>query len=111
MSHAHILEHVILTSLEPMMQEAEESGLWFYHLAESGEEVWCSPPYLRREQSEGRLIIAPEHWELRNPVGYMSKLAQSCQSMVDEYNEMARKLKIEETLELITHSTNPADAH
>ena len=111
MSHLHILEQVIQTSLEPMMQEAEENGLWFYHQTETGEEVWCSPPYLRQEQSEGRLVIAPEHWELRDPAGYMSKLAQDCHAMVDEYNEMARKLKIEETLELVTHSTNPADAH
>lgn len=111
MSNPHILEQVILTSLEPMMQEAETKGLWFYHLSESGDEVWCSPPYLRQEQSEGRLIIAPEHWELRNPAGYMSKLIQDCQSLVNEYNEMARRLKIEETLELVSHSTNPADAH
>ncbi len=109
MSNLHILEHVISTSLEPMMDEAERKGLWFYHVTDSGEEIWCSPPYLRKEQSKGRLIIAPEHWELRNPVGYMSKLARDCEAIVDEYNEMARRLKIQETLELITHSTHPAD--
>jgi hypothetical protein len=110
MSNLHILEYVISTSLEPMYREAEERGLWFYHLMEDGEEIWCSPGYLQKEQAEGRLIIAPEHWELRNPVGYMSKLVNDCQLIVNEYNEMARRLKIEETLELITHSTNPADA-
>ncbi|NNC98716.1 MAG: hypothetical protein HKN85_00900 [Gammaproteobacteria bacterium] len=109
MSNMHILEQVIVASLEPMVHEAEEKGLWFYHLTEDGEEIWCSPGFLQKEQSEGRLVIAPEHWELRNPIGYMAKLANDCQDIVDEYNEMARRLKIEETLELITHSTNPAD--
>ncbi len=109
MSNLHILEQVISTSLEPMMEEAEENGLWFYHMTEMGEEIWCSPPFLRREQAKGQLIMAPEHWELRNPVGYMSKLARDCQDIVNEYNEMARRLKIQETLELVTHSTHPAD--
>lgn len=110
MSNLHILEQVIVTSLEPMYEEAEEHGLWFYHCTEYEEEIWCSPGFLQREQEEGRLIIAPEHWELRDPAGYMSKLVNDCQSIIDEYNLMAKRLKIEETLELITHSTNPADA-
>ena len=67
MSTTHILGQVIATSLEPMMEDAEASGLWFYHLSEEGEEIWCSPGFLRREQADGRLIIAPEHWELRDP--------------------------------------------
>ncbi len=109
MSNLHILEHVIATSLEPMYQEAEEKGLWFYHVTDEGQEIWCSPGFLRAEQAEGRLIIAPEHWELRDPAGYMSKLVNDCQGIVDEYNQMAKRLKIEETLELVSHSTNPAD--
>ena len=109
MSNQHILEHVIVTSLEPMYAEAEEKGLWLFHTTEDGEEIWCSPGYLQKEQAEGRLIIAPEHWELRNPIGYMTKLVNDCQRIVDEYNEMARRLKIEETLELTTHSSNAAD--
>ena len=110
MSTPYVLETVIATSLTPMMEQAEEQGLWFYHVTEHDEEIWCSPGFLQKEQAKGNLIIAPEHWELRNPAGYMSKLVNDCQNIVDEYNEMARRLKIEETLELITHSTNPADA-
>ncbi len=91
-----------------MMKKAE--GLWFFHHDVQGEEVWCSPGFLQNEQKNGKLIIAPEHWELRNPAGYMSKLVRDAQYIVDEYNEMARRLKIEETLELISHSTHPADA-
>jgi len=111
MSNLHILKTVISTSLEPMRKQAEQEGLWFFHTTDEGEEIWCSPGFLQKEQAEGRLIIAPEHWELRDPAGYMSKLVNDCQHIVSEYNEMARRLKIEETLELISHSTNPADAH
>lgn len=111
MTAPHILEQVIVTSLEPMLDQAEQQGLWLYHAPLSGEEIWCSPGFLRKEQAKGRLIIAPEHWQLRNPVDYMRKLVNDCQAIVDEYNEMARRLKIEETLELISHSSNPADQH
>lgn len=109
MTTPHILEHVITTSLEPMLKDAEQQNLWLFHQTETGEEVWCSPGYLRKEQAQGRLIIAPEHWQLRNPAGYMAKLVNDAQFIVDEYNEMARRMKIEETLELITHSSNAAD--
>ena len=111
MSSPYIQEKIIPISLEPLLEDAEEQGLWLFHCTEDDEEIWCSPGFLRKEQAEGRLIIAPEHWELRNPIGYMTKLAKDAQSVVDEYNEMARRLKIEETLELITHSSNPADQH
>jgi hypothetical protein len=111
MSSPYILQQVITTSLEPMMEEAEAAGLWFYHLSDEDGEIWCSPGFLRKEQSRGRLIIAPEHWELRDPAGYMSKLLADCESIVAEYNDMAKRLGIEETLELISHSSNPADRH
>ena len=106
-----ILDQVIITSLTPMFEQAENENLWFFHQDSDGKEVWCSPGYLHKEQAAGRLIMAPEHWELRNPAGYMSKLVNDAQEIIKEYNEMARRLKIEETLELVSHSTNPADAH
>ena len=106
-----ILDQVIITSLTPMFKQAEDENLWFFHQDPDGKEVWCSPGYLHKEQAEGRLIMAPEHWELRNPAGYMSKLVNDAQEIIKEYNEMARRLRIEETLELVSHSTNPADAH
>lgn len=94
-----------------MFHEAKDKGLWFFHHAPDGEEIWCSPQFLELEQSRGRLILAPEHWELRSPVGYMKKLLAQAHALVKEYNEMARRLKFEETIEIVSHSTNPADAH
>lgn len=70
-----------------------------------------SPAYLRMEQARGRFILAPEHWELRSPAGYMKKLLAQAHTLVNEYNDMARRLKFEETIEIVSHSTNPADAH
>ena len=101
----------ILASLEPLFKKAEQEQLWFFHHSSDGDEIWCSPPYLRLEQSKGRLIMSPEHWELRNPVGYLKKLIVDAKSIVDEYNELAQQLDYEETLALESHSTNPADAH
>ncbi|MEM7209886.1 MAG: hypothetical protein AAF434_18850 [Pseudomonadota bacterium] len=106
-----VLHHAIMTSLEPMYAEANEKKLWFFHAAADGEEIWCSPEYLQREQSKGNLMLAPEHWELRNPVGYMTKLIANANALVDEYNELAKRLGYEETLAVESHSVHPADAH
>jgi hypothetical protein len=106
-----IHHQAILTSLVPLFKKAELEQLWFFHHSRDEEEIWCSPPYLRLEQSEGRLIMSPEHWELRSPVGYLNKLIIDARVIVDEYNQLAKKLGYEETLALESHSTNPADAH
>ena len=106
----HVLDQAIIASLTPMFAEATSKGLWFFHHSPDGEELWCSPEYLRLQQSKGELIMAPEHWELRNPMGYMKKLIASAQNVVAEYNDMARRLGFEETLELVSHSSNKADA-
>ena len=106
-----IHHQAILTSLGPMFDKAAQKQLWFFHHSATGEEIWCSPEYLRLEQSKGRLIMSPEHWELRNPVGYLKKLIADATRIVDEYNELATQLGYEETLCLASHSSNPADAH
>ena len=51
-------KHAILMSLQPLMEEAEGKGLWFFH--ESGEagEIWCSPEYLRLKQAQGEYVWA-----------------------------------------------------
>ena len=59
----------ILLSLAPLFKEAEEKELWFFHESNEAGEIWCSPEYLRMKQSEGEYVWAPEHWELRSPVG------------------------------------------
>ena len=104
----HVLDQAIIKSLEPLFEEAERNGLWFFHHSVDGEETWMSPQYLRLEQSRGRFILAPEHWELRNPTGYMKRLIASASALVTEYNEMAARLKLDETLELVTHRAPPS---
>ena len=106
-----IHHQAIITSLQPMFDKAEQEQLWFFHHSPDGDELWCSPPYLRLEHSKGRLILSPEHWELRSPVGYMNKLIADAKAIINEYNDLAKQLGYEETLAVESHSTNPADAH
>lgn len=101
----------IIASLQPMFKKAEEEQLWFFHHSQDGEELWCSPPFLRLEHSKGHLLMSPEHWELRNPLGYMKKLIADARAIISEYNELAGQLGYEETLAVESHSTNPADMH
>ena len=106
-----IHHQAILTSLIPMIKKAEEEKLWFFHHSSTGEEVWCSPEFLKLEQSQGKLIMAPEHWELRNPVGYMKRIIVDVTAKIDEYNKLAKRLGYTETIALESHSTHPADQH
>lgn len=106
-----IHHHAIIVSLKPLFDKAERDDLWFYHHAPDGEEIWCSPEHLRSEQSEGRLILSADHWELRNPAAYMKKLIVDATAIIDEYNALAKKFGYEETLALESHSKNPADLH
>ncbi len=100
----------LLISLKPLFEEAEEKGLWFYHESHEVGQIWCSPEYLRLQQSEGKMIWSPEHWELRNPLYYMKSLHMKAEAIVNEYNTMAKRMRLEQTLALAPISSNPADA-
>ena len=104
-----IQHNAILLSLQPLFEKAEAEGLWFYHESEEAGEVWASPQYLKYKQSKGRLIWAPEHWELRDPMGYMRKLHREAVRVVEEYNDMAQRLNVPEILMLERHMSPPED--
>lgn len=93
-----IQAQAIMLSLEPLMTEAIERNLWFYHESKDAGEVWASPEFLKYQNSKGLMIWSPEHWELRSPMAYMKKLHAEAEALVEEYNEMAAKLKIPDVL-------------
>jgi hypothetical protein len=90
----------ILASLRPLFEQAEAEGLWFFHLSHDAGEVWCSPEYLRLQQSRGEMLWSAEHWELRSPVAYMKTLQRQAEAAVDEYNDMAKRLSQDSRLKL-----------
>ena len=100
----------ILASLQPLFEEAEEKGLWFFHESTEAGEVWCSPEYLRLQQTKGEMVWAPEHWELRSPAAYAKKLLMQTEALVKEYNEMAERLGRDERLKLAKVITGEASA-
>ena len=89
----------ILMSLQPLFEEAEARGLWFFHESNEAGQVWCSPEYLRLRQAEGELIWAPEHWQLRSPFDYMDGLKGQAEALVAEYNDLVRRFGHGENLE------------
>ncbi len=95
-----VQEQAIILSLEPLFEEAEAKGLWFFHESSEAGEVWCSPEFLKLEQSRGRLIWAPEHWELRSPTGYLKTLRVKTEQQVAEFNELATRFGLEKRLTL-----------
>ena len=93
-------KQAILMSLDPLFQEAEEKGLWFFHKSDEAGEFWCSPEYLRLKQSEDEYVWAPEHWELRNPVRYMDSLRVQAESKILEFNNLASRFGQDKLLKL-----------
>jgi len=93
-------KQAILMSLEPMFKEAEERELWFFHESNESGEVWCSPQYLRLKQSQGEFVWAPEHWELRSPLGYLKSLRAQAEGLVKEFNTLAPRLGQDKGLKL-----------
>lgn len=98
-----VQEQAIMRSLEPLFEEATAKGLWFFHESKEAGEVWCSPEFLKLEQSRGRLVWAPEHWELRSPTGYIKSLRVRAEQLIDEFNDLSgrfgqdKRLKMTET--------------
>ena len=98
-------KHAILVSLKPLFDEAEAKGLWFFHKSSEVGELWCSPEYLRNKQSHDEYVWAPEHWELRSPVDYITALRSKAEGLVEEYNSLAKRLGHQPSLELHETST------
>lgn len=93
-------KQAILLSLEPLYKEAEEKELWFFHESNESGEIWCSPQYLRLQQSNGEYVWAPEHWELRSPLGYLRSLRAQAEGVVKEFNSLASRLGHDKALKL-----------
>ena len=93
-------KQAILASLNLLFEEAEAKGLWFYHHSSEAGEIWCSPEYLRLKQAKDELVWAPEHWELRSPIGYITSLRSQAEDLVREYNDLARRIGHQGSLEL-----------
>ena len=94
-------------SLEPLFKEAEEKELWFFHESNEVGEIWFSPEYLRLKQSQGEYVWAPEHWELRSPLGYLNNLRAQAEGVVKEFNGLASRLGHEKALKLSEVAGSP----
>lgn len=93
-------KQAILMSLQPLFAEAESSGRWFFHESAEVGQVWCSPEYLRLQQSKDTYVWAPEHWELRSPVGYLNNLRSQIEAEVKAFNDLAGRLEQSKALKL-----------
>ena len=93
-------KHAILMSLQPLFEEAETSNRWFFHESVEAGQIWCSPEYLRLQQSKGEYVWAPEHWELRRPLDYMHSLRLQAETLVKEFNDLSKRFGYDKALKL-----------
>lgn len=101
----------IILSLEPLFEKAETEGLWFYHESKESGEIWASPSYLRHMQAKGRMVWSADHWELRNPMGYMRQIHRQAMDLVEEYNELAKHMHIPSILLLEKQNMKPDEEY
>ena len=106
-----IQAQAIMLSLEPMIEEAKEKSLWFYHESKDSGEVWASPEFLRYQNSRGLLVWSPEHWELRSPMAYMKQLHADAGALIEEYNDLAEKLQMPSILLIEKQDMKPKKEH
>jgi len=103
----NVQAQAIIMSLQSYFKRAKTENLWFYHDSCESDEIWASPEYLRLMQSKGRLLLSPEHWELRNPMGYLRSLHRQSEKLIEEYNEMAERLQVPNVLLLEKQNMQP----
>jgi hypothetical protein len=103
----NVQAQAIVMSLQPYFERAESESLWFYHYSNESGEVWASPEYLRLMQSKGHLLLSSDHWELRNPMGYLKSLHCQAEELIEEYNEMAERLQVPNVLLLEKQDMQP----
>jgi hypothetical protein len=103
----NVQAQAIIMSLKPYFKRAEVENLWFYYDSSESDEVWASPKYLQLMQSKGSLLFSPEHWELRNPMGYLKSLHRQAEKLIEEYNEMAERLQVPSVLLLEKQDMQP----
>lgn len=82
-----------LIDLQPMIDEAEEKGLFFFHRQLK---LWFSPSELKEENQRGNFIWGAHSWRLLSPDEKLARLkneARKAQTAVDLFQERIDKQK------------------
>ena len=79
----------ILASLEPLFQEAERTGKWFYSNYQG---LWFSPEQLREHHKNGRFIWGAVNWTLRDPKEKLIELLDHKETIEREIEQFERAL-------------------
>ena len=76
-------------SLQPLFEEAEEKGLWFYGAYHG---LWLSPAGLREEHRKGRLRWGAVNWKLRDPKERLEELRRDAAKATKEADDFEKTL-------------------
>lgn len=78
--------------LEPLIQEAERTGMWLYHNGLATGELWFSPAELRAANKEGRFLWGPVNWKLLPPSVKLSSLEKNMQRLHNEWDKTRERM-------------------
>ena len=84
-------KEITLNGLEPLFEQAEKEGLWFYS---SYQDMWFSPKELRDCHAHGRFIWGAVNWQLRNPqekIDLLERQKVNIDKQIEEFREEMAK--------------------
>lgn len=83
------LKEDIIAELQPLFEEAEEKGLWFFT---PYQKKWFSPQELRHEHENNRFLLCAINWELRYPNERLEELKQQKNSIENEIRRFRKRM-------------------
>jgi len=80
----------ILASLEPLFEEAERTGKWFYW---AHQDIWFSPAELREQHAKGMFVWGRTNWRLRDPEERARELRAAVTAAQAEYDRFLTRIQ------------------
>ena len=80
----------ILKTLEPLFEQAEKEGLWFYS---TYQDLWFTPKELRSNQANGTFVWGVVNWKLRKPQEKIDSLESLKLNIENQIREFKEKIK------------------
>lgn len=108
--------NVTKEDLLPLIEEARKQGLWLHYPAYRP--IWFSPDELEAENKQGKYLLDPSIWRLRDPSERLEELFKAQRDAIDaakifmlrlaQVRELAAKLINDHTRALNTESPDHA---
>jgi len=85
-------EEPLSLRLEPMIEEAEQNGLWFFHHSRLDGIIWFSPKEIRERLRNNKFVGEPRRWKLRMPEERIAQIYQEVVYATEELEQFKERV-------------------